>query len=46
VTKLVEAGKVSPRLDDHPFWLHDADTAHELVRSGQANGKVVITVSE
>ncbi|WP_342620970.1 zinc-dependent alcohol dehydrogenase family protein [Rhodoferax sp. GW822-FHT02A01] len=46
VTKLVEAGKVSPRLDDHPFWLHDADTAHEWVRSGQANGKVVITVSE
>jgi NADPH2:quinone reductase len=41
---LVEAGKLYPRMDDRLFTLAEAEEAHERVRSGGANGKVVLSV--
>ncbi|NLS08189.1 zinc-dependent alcohol dehydrogenase family protein [Rhizobium sp. P32RR-XVIII] len=43
-TKLVEAGKVSPRLDPRRFTLDTAASAHELLETRKANGKLVIEV--
>ncbi|MBY5590877.1 zinc-dependent alcohol dehydrogenase family protein [Rhizobium leguminosarum] len=43
-TKLVEAGKVSPRVDPRRFTLDDAASAHELMENRKANGKLVIEV--
>lgn len=40
--KLVEAGKLRPRLDAHRFSFSQTDEAHALVRSGSARGKVVV----
>jgi NADPH2:quinone reductase len=45
VAKLVEAGKLLPRLDVRRFTFDQAEEAHELVRTGQANGKVVIELN-
>ena len=41
---LVEAGKLSPRLDPRTFGLADAESAHAAVASGGAAGKIVVTV--
>ncbi|CAN7766277.1 quinone oxidoreductase [Ensifer sp. Root142] len=41
-TKLVEAGKVSPRLDPRTFTLETAASAHELIETRKANGKLVV----
>ena len=41
---LVEAGQLLPLLDRHEFTLENALDAHRLVESGQARGKVVVTV--
>lgn len=41
-TKLVEAGKVSPRLDPRKFTLETAANAHELIETRKANGKLVV----
>lgn len=43
-TKLVEAGKVSPRVDPRRFTLDTAASAHELLETRKANGKLVIEV--
>jgi NADPH:quinone reductase-like Zn-dependent oxidoreductase len=43
--KLIEASKLSPRLDERKFTLAQAEDAHELVRTGKANGKVVIELN-
>lgn len=43
-TKLVEAGKVSPRLDPRTFTLETATNAHELIETRKANGKLVVDV--
>lgn len=40
--KLVEEGGLTPRLDDRRFTLDQAQQAHELLRSGAANGKLVL----
>lgn len=43
-SKLVEAGKVSPRLDPRTFTLETATSAHELIETRKANGKLVVDV--
>jgi NADPH:quinone reductase-like Zn-dependent oxidoreductase len=43
-TKLVEAGKVLPRLDPRTFTLDTVAKAHELIESRKANGKLVVDV--
>jgi NADPH:quinone reductase-like Zn-dependent oxidoreductase len=43
VTALVEAGKLTPRLDPRHFELAEAAAAHDAVQSG-ARGKVVIDI--
>lgn len=42
--KLVEAGKIRPRLDPRRFALTDADAAHQAVTDKSAKGKVVIEI--
>jgi NADPH2:quinone reductase len=41
---LVESGQLLPLLDRHEFTLDNTLDAHRLVESGQARGKVVVTV--
>lgn len=43
--KLIEAGKLMPRLDERRFTLDQVEDAHELVRTGKASGKVVIELN-
>lgn len=43
-TKLVEAGKLTPLVDERRFTLETAMDAHALVESGKALGKVVVEV--
>jgi NADPH:quinone reductase-like Zn-dependent oxidoreductase len=43
--KLIEACKMQPRLHERRFTLDQAEEAHELVRTGHANGKVVIELN-
>lgn len=45
-TKLVEAGKLTPLVDERRFTLETAMEAHALVESGRTLGKVVVEVSE
>ncbi|MCK9686843.1 zinc-dependent alcohol dehydrogenase family protein [Scleromatobacter humisilvae] len=42
--KLVEAGKLLPRMDERRFDLGSAGDAHRAVTSGSARGKVVVDV--
>jgi NADPH2:quinone reductase len=44
-TKLVEAGKLTPLVDERRFTLETAMEAHALVESGRALGKVVVEVA-
>jgi NADPH2:quinone reductase len=44
-TKLVEAGKLTPLVDERRFTLETAVEAHALVESGRALGKVVVEVA-
>ncbi|NYT77756.1 zinc-binding dehydrogenase [Alcaligenaceae bacterium] len=44
LTTLVEAGKVKPLVDDKDFSLQEGGAAHAYLESGQAVGKVVISV--
>ncbi|KAG1581176.1 hypothetical protein G6F46_015400 [Rhizopus delemar] len=43
---LVEAGRLVPRLDSLRFTFDQAEAAHERVRSGAAQGKVVMEWAE
>ena len=43
-TKLVEAGKLKPLVDERRFTLETVMEAHALVESGKAMGKVVVEV--
>ncbi|MBD9454582.1 MULTISPECIES: zinc-dependent alcohol dehydrogenase family protein [unclassified Rhizobium] len=45
VGKLVEAGKLMPRLDARRFGLSDAAEAHALIENRQANGKLVVEIA-
>lgn len=42
--RLVEAGKLVPRVDPRRFDLHDAEAAYEVLVSGAAQGKIVVDV--
>ncbi|MGO4210824.1 zinc-dependent alcohol dehydrogenase family protein [Terriglobus sp. 2YAB30_2] len=44
VARMVERGKLRPIVDERRFTFETALEAHELVESGQANGKIVIDV--
>ena len=44
MTKLIEAGKLMPKLDPRRFSLADVDTAHQLIENRQADGKLVIDI--
>lgn len=44
LTQIVESGGLTPVLDEHSFTLDQAGAAHERLASGQAMGKVVISV--
>lgn len=43
-TRLVEAGKLKPLIDDRRFNLAEAHAAHDAVESGKVTGKVVIDI--
>jgi NADPH:quinone reductase-like Zn-dependent oxidoreductase len=44
-TRLVEAGKLQPRLDPRRFDLGSAEAAYEAMTSGTARGKIVVEVA-
>ena len=44
--KLIDAGKLSPRLDPRQFTLSNIDDAHAAQKDGSATGKIVIDVTE
>ncbi len=43
-TKLIEAGKMVPRLDPRHFGLKDIEQAHAAVQDGSADGKIVVEI--
>ncbi len=43
-TRLAEAGKLKPLLDERKFSLAEAHAAHELQASGKAIGKIVVDI--
>jgi NADPH2:quinone reductase len=43
-TKLIEAGKIAPRLDPRHFSLEMIEQAHAAIESGTAAGKIVVDV--
>ncbi|UOE49527.1 zinc-dependent alcohol dehydrogenase family protein [Mucilaginibacter sp. SMC90] len=45
-TKLAEAGKIVPLVDERSFTLATANEAHDILENGKANGKLVIDVAE
>lgn len=46
VTRLAEAGKITPFLDAHRFDLDSVAEAHELIERREARGKVVIDIAK
>lgn len=44
LAQIVDVGGLSPVLDEHSFELHEAGQAQDRLNSGQAMGKVVISV--
>lgn len=44
MTKVVEAGQLTPRLDDRRFGLANAAETHELIETSQTRGKLVIEI--
>lgn len=44
LTNIVDAGKLQAVVDEQPFSLEDIGQAHERLASGQAMGKVVVTL--
>jgi NADPH:quinone reductase-like Zn-dependent oxidoreductase len=45
-TRLVEAGKLKPLIDERRFGLADAHAAHTAQMDGSARGKIVIDIAE
>lgn len=45
-TKLIEAGKIVPRLDPRHFSLETIEHAHAAIESGTAAGKIVVDIGE
>jgi len=44
IAQIVEEGKLKPLIDPHRFTLETVPDAHRLLESGQAKGKVVVTI--
>jgi len=44
IATIVDEGKLKPQLDAHQFNLETVAEAHELLESGQAQGKVVLSI--
>ena len=44
LAKIVDAGKLTPILDEKNFGLEEIGKAHDHLTSGQAMGKVVVTI--
>ena len=44
LTKIVEAGELTPVLDEQEFSLEDVGKAHDRLSSGKAMGKVVVSI--
>ena len=44
IAKIVDAGKLTPVVDEHEFALEEVGKAHDLLSSGKALGKVVVTI--
>ena len=42
--RLIEQGKLAPRLDPRPFTLDSLDEAHAIVAEGRGQGKVVVSI--
>ncbi len=42
--QLIEAGELKPLMDPRTFTLENAESAHELLKSGAAEGRLVIEV--
>jgi NADPH2:quinone reductase len=45
-TALVDAGKLTPRLDPDRFTLETAFDAHRAVKTGAADGKIVVEIDD
>jgi NADPH2:quinone reductase len=45
IAKIVDEGKLKPLIDPHQFTLETVKEAHDLLESGQAKGKVVISIT-
>jgi NADPH:quinone reductase-like Zn-dependent oxidoreductase len=43
-TKLIEAGKIVPRLDPRHFSLDTIEQAHAAIEGGTATGKIVVDI--
>lgn len=46
ISQIVDEGKLKPLIDPNPFTLSDVAKAHELLESGKAKGKVVISIND
>lgn len=46
ITKIVDAGKLKPLIDPHHFTLKEIAQAHQLLESGQAHGKIIVSVGQ
>lgn len=45
IAEIADQGKLKPLVDSHSFTLETTPAAHTLLESGQANGKVVISIA-
>lgn len=45
IAQIADAGKLKPLIDPHHFTLEQVAEAHQLLESGNAQGKIVISVS-
>ena len=46
IAEMVDEGKLKPLIDPHRFTLKDVAKAHELLESGEAKGKIVLSFDD
>ena len=46
ISNIVDEGKLKPIVDPHQYILQDVSQAHQLLESGKAFGKIVITIAQ
>lgn len=46
ISQIVDEGKLKPLIDPNQFTLADVAKAHELLESGKAKGKIVISIND